>query len=83
MRPSCHICRWPLPDDELLDELLGKRHDNDHREVLLRNGAIVRACLRCWSLWPDPSKLYPAFGYGRSGEKPTMAELVALLREAA
>jgi len=83
VRPNCHICRWPIADDEMMDPLLGKRHDDDRRELVLGNGMIVRACLRCWLLWPAAHKLFPAYGYGRSGEKPTRAELVALLREAA
>jgi len=83
VRPSCHVCRWPLPDDELVDPFLGERHSRDRREIMLRNGLIVRACLRCWHLWPDQHKLYPRFGYGRDGVRPTTAELVALLREAA
>ena len=83
MRPSCHVCRWPIPDDELLDTLTGKWQGGDRREVVLRNGLIVRACLRCWTLWPDEHKLYPRVGYGRTGEKSSTAQLVALLREAA
>ena len=83
MRPNCHVCRWPLPDSELLDELTGERHSRDRREVVLRNGLIVNSCLRCWHLWPDAHKLYPSVGYGRSGEKPTTAEVLELLREAA
>jgi hypothetical protein len=83
VRPSCHVCRWPIPDDELLDPLTGGRHDGDRREVVLPSGMIVRTCVRCWTLWPARHKRFPAFGYGRTGKKPTTAELVELLREAA
>jgi hypothetical protein len=44
MRPSCHICRRPIPDDE-------------QRKLVIRNGLIVHACHRCWFLWPDTHKL--------------------------
>jgi len=45
MRPSCHICGQQIADDR------------DLREVVIRNGMIVRACFRCWFLWPDAHKL--------------------------
>jgi RNA polymerase subunit RPABC4/transcription elongation factor Spt4 len=73
VRPACHVCQRAIPPDE---------GPEDFREVVIRNGLIVRACLRCWFLWPDENKLYPAFGYGRTGEKPSTAELVDLLKEA-
>jgi hypothetical protein len=70
---GCHLCRQPIPEDEGPD---------DFRQVLLDNGLKVRACLRCWCLWPRDQKLFPAFGYGR-GVPWTTAELVQLLRETA
>jgi hypothetical protein len=37
------------------------------RVIGIRNGLVVPACLRCWFIWPDDHKLYPAVGYGRTG----------------
>jgi hypothetical protein len=73
IRTACHVCER-RPEDE---------RPEDFRQVMLRNGLIVRACLRCWFIWPDDHKLFPRVGYGRTGEKPTTAELVELLRETA
>lgn len=33
--------------------------------VALRNGLYVDACQRCWGLWPDEHKVFPAVGFGR------------------
>ena len=35
MRPSCHVCRWPIPDDELVVDITGARHGSDRREIVL------------------------------------------------
>jgi hypothetical protein len=56
MTRECQVCRQPIPADE---------GPEDFREVVTRNGRIVRACLRCWFMWPDEHKRYPRFGYGR------------------
>jgi hypothetical protein len=55
-RVTCEICRHRIPGDE---------RPEDFREIVLDNGLIQRACLRCWFLWPDEHKLFPAFGYDR------------------
>lgn len=68
---ECHLCERSIPRDEV----------EEFREVVLRNGLIARACLRCWFIWPDQHKLYPAFGYGRIGERPSIEDLVQLLHE--
>lgn len=70
----CHVCERSIPPDE---------GPEDFREVVIRNGLIVRTCLRCWSLWPDRCKLYAPFGYGRGVETSTVRELVTLLQETA
>lgn len=69
---DCYVCRARVPDDEGAE---------DYREVVLRNGLRARACLRCWFVWPDAHKLYPALGFGRTGARPSVADLVELLRE--
>jgi hypothetical protein len=74
MSARCHVCERVIPPDEGRDGF---------REIVIRNGLIVRACLRCWFMWPDAHKHYPALGFGRSGEKPSVEELVELLRETA
>jgi hypothetical protein len=61
----CGVCRQGIPDDELFDETTRERHHGDRREVVLRNGLVVRSCLRCWAVWPDSWKRFPSFGYGR------------------
>jgi hypothetical protein len=70
---GCHVCRQSprsiAPDD--------------FREVVIRNGLIVRACLRCWFLWPDEHKLFPANRGRYTGEKPSTAEILDLLRATA
>lgn len=71
-RTTCGICRWPIPDEELFDWVTGEPHSDDYREVVIRNGRrIVRTCLRCWFIWPDGHKVFPALGYGnRPGRRP-------------
>lgn len=49
----CHVCERP-------------REPRDDYVVALRNGLYFPACFRCWFMWPDEHKLWPATGYGRS-----------------
>ena len=40
----CHVCERPI------------EHSDRWCHVVLRNRLIVRACIRCWSVWPDEWK---------------------------
>jgi hypothetical protein len=53
----CHVCQRPL---ERQDEGVYGEY-----EVALRNGFYFPACFRCWFMWPDAHKVFPAVGYGR------------------
>ena len=72
MITTCSVCRQPIPDDE---------GPSDFREVIFRNGLIAQACLRCWFIWPDANKFFPAHGYGRAA--PPLDEQVKGVRRVA
>ena len=53
----CHICERP------------REHEDEQYLVALRNGLYLPACFRCWFMWPDVHKVWPAEGYGRPLEE--------------
>ncbi len=63
MVSRCHVC-------ERFREL-----DEREYQVALRNHLYFPACFRCWFMWPDQHKLWPAYGYGR--EAPPLTSVTA------
>ena len=54
----CHICERSVDHDwdpYYVDTDPG-HYDDERFEVAMRNHFYVRACYRCWSLWPDAHK---------------------------
>lgn len=78
--PPCHICK--LPCEREVEPRVGTAPaiiERDVWRVVARNGLHVDACASCWGLWPDDWKVFPAVGFGRSGQPPTEDEFLALM----
>jgi hypothetical protein len=80
----CHVCGRPcvyevepaITRDGVV--VVPAEIEEDVWEIVLRNRLVFSACDRCWGMWPDPWKRFPAEGFGRVPDESPLPDLVGL-----